>query len=128
MTAGESAGRAFAVDAEGLCLSFDGVGLDLGDVMGDIVNLFQTQFAGTFTQHLDKGLPYPVGNTLAVSPGVIGGAGHRGQIILAFRRLYRRTNQLAVGNVDAITVSCLAESPDIVITDLGGPDLGAGMN
>jgi len=62
------------------------------------------------SQSLLKGLSRVVSENLAIGECVIRGAAHGGQVSLAFGRVKWSTDQLAVGEVNAITAHSALES------------------
>ena len=96
--------------------------------MRHIIDLLHTQFLKALFEDLDKGFPCPMGNTLTISPGVIGGTSHSCQIILPLIGLYRSTSQLPVGQADAISPHRPFHYPQVVVADLMSEASGAGMD
>ena len=121
-------GGAFAVDTQLPGLALHRVGLDLGDVVADIVNQFQPQIPGPHLKHLLEGLPHPVGDELPVGKGKVGGPGHGGQVALAFRRSQGGAAELAVRQFDAILGAGLEHHLDVVFAHLVPQPPGAGVD
>ncbi len=94
------------------------VGFQLGHVVRDIVNLEEMmvfQFPG---QHLFERTSDMVGQHLAVGKCIIGGGLHGGVVVSAFRAAQWRTDQLAIGQIDAVFAHGFLEEIDIVGADL----------
>ena len=78
----------------------------------------RSQFGDLAAQHFLEGLARAVGEHLAVGPRVVGGRVHRGQVGLAFGRVERRADQLAVGQLEAVLLRRALERLDVVGRDL----------
>ena len=96
------AGRPLAVDADPRVAAVHRQGLELGDVVADVVHHLELDAAGRRPQRLGEALPRPVGHHLAVGEGVVGGRRHRRQVAPPLRRADRRAAELAVGQLDAV--------------------------
>ena len=68
-----------------------GQGRHLCDVVRDVVDDVHVEVVGRGVEHLGKGLAAQEGHAAAVDPGVVGGAGHRGQVVLPLLRSPRWT-------------------------------------
>ncbi len=93
--------RSLAVHAEFFLLSGHGKFLDFGDIVADVIHQPHPQLAGGSAQGLFQNLPRQIHQDLAVGPGVVGPAGHGGQIVLPAPGGQIGTGQLTVGKRDA---------------------------
>ena len=100
---GYARGRALAMDADAAALAVDGEGLELGDVVADVVD------------HVDARAPAPpaadrLGEasrtqcviSLAVGEREVGRRRHGAEVALALGRSERRAAELAVGQLDPV--------------------------
>ncbi|MBA7692754.1 hypothetical protein ES703_101322 [subsurface metagenome] len=118
MTGREGSGSTLAVNTKRLLLPVDFMLFYLGDVMGDVIDKLQAGIRFTCTQYPAESLSNPVSNTLAVSPGIVGGTPHGGKIGLTFGRLYRAAGKLAVGQLDAVPGHCPDHFLNVISGDL----------
>jgi hypothetical protein len=114
----KSARGAFAVYTDGSFLSVNDMGLFLGDVVADVVDLVHGQVPRPDSQHPLKGFPGAVQQNLAVGPGVIGRTGHGGQVPLAGVRLDHGTGQLPVGQGNAQLADVFVHERQRIVADL----------
>ena len=121
-------GRPLAMDTQLPGLALHRVGLDLGDVVADIVNQFQPQVPGPHMKNLLKTLPHPVGDELPVGKGEVRGPGHGRQVPLAFRRGQGGAAELAVRQFDAVLGAGLEHHLDVVLAHLVPQPPGAGVD
>ena len=83
MTRSKRARRAFAMDAHFSLLAINGMHLDLGNVMCDLIHGAKADFLLVSIQRLDECLFRPMGNHLAIGKRIIDGATHRTQVPLS---------------------------------------------
>ncbi len=88
----------FAVHVQALALSIHIVLLDLGHVVGHIVDQIQLRFREISLKDLSR----PVGDDMPVGPGVVCGADHGSEVIVGLGRAQGGAGKLLVGNVDIV--------------------------
>eukprot|EP00429_Kryptoperidinium_foliaceum_P073492 CAMPEP_0176208088 /NCGR_PEP_ID=MMETSP0121_2-20121125/12942_1 /TAXON_ID=160619 /ORGANISM="Kryptoperidinium foliaceum, Strain CCMP 1326" /LENGTH=532 /DNA_ID=CAMNT_0017547067 /DNA_START=33 /DNA_END=1630 /DNA_ORIENTATION=+ len=98
----EGAGGTFSVDKQLLALAVNHVLLDLGDVVGHVVDHVHVEVLGRLVEHLREGLPRQEGHGGAVHPSVVCGGGHALHVVVAFRGVDARTCQLPVVRPDVV--------------------------
>jgi hypothetical protein len=104
---------ALSMHAQAAWCPVDGVRLELGEIVRDVVDQAQATEPGA-----GEGGPGGVAEQLPVGPPVVGGGRHRGQVALALRRLHRRTGQLLVGDTDAVPAHRRLHGAYVVGADL----------
>ncbi len=119
---------ALAVDADLHLFAVHHVLLDLGDVVGHVVNQFQPQVPGAELEDLLEGLPHPVGDQLPVGKGEIGRRRHGPQVLLRLRRGERGAAELPVRQFDAVLGRGLEHHLDVVVAHLVAQTPGTGMD
>ena len=72
------------MDAEEFLLAGNFVGFKFGDVVGDVVDEAEAEFWPGLVEEVGEGLADEVGENLSVSPGVVCGGAHGGEVALAF--------------------------------------------
>ena len=102
MAGGESPRSALAVHAVPVRMSFNLMFFNLGYVMGNVIDKLQPGGLLAHAQNTAERLPHPVGDALAVGPGIIGSAAHGGKVCLPFRRFYGAAGKLAVRHFNTI--------------------------
>ena len=110
--------RALAMYAERLGHAVHLIGLDLGDVVGHVVDQVHAQSLGRQLKDLGESLAGQVRHDLTIAPGVVGGRPHGPQILLALRRFDRGAGELLVGQVDAVFSRHVAKILEGVVADL----------
>ena len=124
----EGPGRPLPVDAEADLLSLHGEGLDLGDVVADVVEEPHPQLPGTHPQRLLEDLPRPVHEDLAVGPGVVGRAGHRREIVPPPGGRQPGAGELAVGQGNPDLVDVFDHPGQVIVADLIAQAPGAAVD
>ena len=122
------AGRALAMHAERPPPAFDLVLLHLGDVVGDVVEQAHLQRFPRAAEELGEdlaGLPH---QQLPVRPGVVRGATHRPEILLALGAMDRGTGQLPVGQLDAVLGRDFSQRQQRVVAHLIAQPARAGVD
>ena len=71
-------------------------------IVGHVVDLAHAQGLGAFAEDFGEGLAGPVGQALAIGPGIVGGAGHGCQVVLAFLGVVGGTGQLPIGDLNLV--------------------------
>ena len=129
MTRREGARRSLAVDADLLRLAAaDRVLLELGDVVGDVVDQLHAERFPRLAEDLREDLARLVGQELAVAPGVVGGRAHRAQVGLALRTAHRCTGELRVGQLEAVPFRGVLERRQVVVAHLVAQPARARVN
>ena len=114
MPGGKGSGRPLAMDTELDPLAVHFMFLYLGNVVSDIIDHLQPGVSFAPPHHLAERPPNPVGDALAVRPGIISGTTHCRQIGLPFRRIYRCAGQLAVRHLNTVLLHGGHHLPDVV--------------
>ena len=102
--------------------------LDLGHVVGDVVDLIDTGVGHLAAQGVIEAAADEVGQELAIAEGEVGRALHGRQILLPLRAAQGGTDQLAVGQLDVVLVDGLLEAGDVVGADLVAEAARAAVN
>mmetsp|Transcript_44211 Transcript_44211/g.77086 ORF Transcript_44211/g.77086 Transcript_44211/m.77086 type:complete len:201 (-) Transcript_44211:938-1540(-) len=89
-------GTALAMHQQSLHFSIHHVLLHLRNIMRHIINHMHVEIIRFSVELLREGLAHEEGHAGAVHPGIVGGRGHAGEVILSFRRVDARTGQLSV--------------------------------
>ena len=127
VTGREGSGSALAMNTKFLLSTAYFVLFYLGDIVGYIIDKLQSSCRFTFAHYLAEGLPDPVGDALAVGPGIVGSAPHCGKVGLTFRRLYGSTGKLAVRQLNAIFRHCPHHFLNVVVGYLVSQAAGTAM-
>src|SRR5271166_4573368 len=106
----------------------DVVILELGDVMGDVVNEVHPELLPGLAENPRKDLTRLVSQELAVAPGEVGRRAHGSQVILPFRTAHRRTRELRVWQLEPILPGSVLEHLQIVVADLVAQASRPGVN
>ena len=119
MTGREGPGRPLAMDADLLReAAADVVVLELGDVVGDVVDQVQPQRLPGDAEDPGEDLAGLVGEQLAVAPGIVGRRAHRPQVGLPLGAVHRGAGQLPVGEREAVLLGRPLEDAEVVVADL----------
>ncbi len=102
MPRGKAPRGPFAVDAHLLTLPFDGVLLDLGHVVRDIVHDLEADRLGALPQDLFEALADPVGDHLTVREGEVCRRGHGSEVRPALGGGERDACELAIRDRDPV--------------------------
>ena len=97
------------MDPDLLALAVDGVLLELGDVMADVVDQVHLQFLPRAAKDLGEHFAGLLHQQLPVAPGEVGGRPHGRDVVLPLRAVDRGAGQLAVGQLDAVFLRRLAQ-------------------
>lgn len=114
MSGRQGAGCAFAMHAELLRMSVDIVGLELGQVVRDVVD----QCDRRLTNHGAERLAYAPRDHLAVGAPEVGGRRHSGEVAPAMARIDGRRRELRVRQCDAVDRQRLDHLTYVVAADL----------
>ena len=123
MAGRERPGSPLAVHAQRGGQAVHRVGLDLGQVVRDVVDEVDVP-----ARRLREDVPHHAGEHLPVGAAVVGGRRHRPQVIPPLRRGDGRARQLAVGHGDAVAAHHLLHGPDVVAADLVAQAAGAAVD
>ena len=124
----KGARRPLPVDAESDFPSRHGQRFDLGDVVADVVEKPHPQLPRPHPQRPFEDLPGAVHEELPVGPGVVGGAGHGGQVLLPPAGGKPRAGELAVGKGDSRLVDVLDHPRQVIVADLVSEAAGAAVD
>ena len=120
--------RPFPVDAQTNFFSFHGEGLDLRDVVADVVEKPHPEFPRPHPQRLFESLPCPVHEHLPVRPGIVRRAGHRSEVVPAPVRVQPGAGKLAVGQVDPDLPHMFDHPRQVIVANLVAETPGAAVN
>src|SRR5207237_9047327 len=99
--------RALAMDPDPLALAADGVLLELGDVVADVINQVHLQLLPRAAEDFREDLAGLMRQALPVAPGKVGRRTHGRDIALTLRTVDRTARQLAIGQRNVIPFGCL---------------------
>ena len=104
------------------------MGFDFGHIMGNVVNLVDVMVVDFAGQNLFKTASNVMGQHLAVGKGIVRSGFHGRQVILTFRTVQRRTNELPVRQGKAVFGGHLLKPFDIVAANLVTETARSAMN
>src|SRR5262249_33713219 len=110
--------RALAVDPQLPLLAAGRVLLELGDVVGYVVDQVHLQLLPRPAEDLREHLAGLLHQQLAVAPGEVGRRPHGADVVPPLRAVHRGARQLAVGQLDAVLLGRLAEHAQGVVAYL----------
>src|SRR5581483_2832140 len=125
---GEAARGALAVDVHLAALAVHDVLLQLGDVVAHVVEDVHAHALGVAAEHLAERLARPVGDELAVGPCEVGRRAHGAPVVLRLAARDGRGGQLAVHQVDVISIRGLLHALQVVGADLVARAAGAAVD
>ena len=91
--------------AESALLATHDKGLELGDVVADVVDHIETELPRPETEGRGEALPYPEGHHLSIGESVVGRGRHGAQILTPLGRVEWGAAELAIRQLDAVTSS-----------------------
>jgi hypothetical protein len=103
------------------------VGLDLGNVVSDVVDLPRA-VGGSLAENVGDRIPDCVRDRLPVRPSEVGRRRHRGEVGASFGRGGRCARELPVGELDPVTAHGGVHAPDVVGADLVAEPARAGVD
>ena len=104
MASAERSSASFAVDVDFCGFAVYVVGFDFCDVVGDVVDEVEVEVFGVGLVDVLEGLSGPVGDHLAVCPGVVAGGCHGGVVVGGFGGCAGGAGEFAVGDLDFVFV------------------------
>src|SRR3989304_8334797 len=102
------------MDQETLRHAVDNVRLQLGDIVGDVIDYFKTEMEVVLVEDLGEALPDPMGDELAVGEGRIGGAVHGAEVVFAFGCVEGGAGQFAVGGPQTTPTHYTIEDLEVI--------------
>ena len=128
MTRRQGAGRTLPVHTEADLLPLDRQGLDLRDVVADVVEQPHPELPRPHPECSLEGLTGPVHQHLPVRPGVIRRAGHRRKVIPAAGGVQPRAGELPVGQIDSGFAGMFHHPGQRLVADLVAEAPGAAVD
>ena len=125
---GEGPRRPLAMHADVLPHALHRMLLDLGDVVGHVVEQMHVEGLPGAAEDVREDLPHVPHQQLAVAEGVVGGGPHRPQVVPPLGALHRGADELAIGQDEAVFRWRLAEAAEGVVADLVAQAAGARMD
>ena len=99
-------------------MAVDLVLLYLSHVMRDVINLVQVKIPHLAGERFLKSETYLMCQHLAIGKSEVGRASHGMEVLLAFGRVKRSADQLAIGQLNAVIMYRLLKAADVILTDL----------
>ena len=102
--------------------------LELGDVVGDVVNQLHPELFPRLAEEPREDLARLVSQELAVAPGIVGRRAHRAQVRLPLRAPHRGTGELPVGQLESVPLRGVLEGREVVVAHLVAQPARAGVD
>src|SRR5262249_11372019 len=114
----ECSRRSLPVDPHPLGLAADGMLLELGDVVTDVVDQVHLQRLPLLAEDVLEDLAGLLHQQLPVAPGIIRRRPHGADVVSPLRAVHRRTRELTVGQLDAVLLRHAAQHGQGVVAHL----------
>ncbi len=116
------------MDTDGHAFALHLVLLDLGHVVGDVVDLVDAGILHLTAQDVVEAAADEMGQQLAIAEGKVGRALHGRQVVLPLRAAEGSADQFAVGQDDVVLVDDLLKAGHVVGADLMAKAARAAVN